>query len=222
MINNIDYDNLTIEELNYFKEKYIDMFLRIKELSKYMKREIEPDVDKSKINNIDVSLLGRIILAAKKFILNTAISYVTDIEPRFMENDLKGYFSREQRKRRYQNSNQLLIAYSALSELEIGINRTLEMLNTSDERKLKDVLKQFQAVYIEMKETDFVPFDDAPCYSPQIAYFMYKYLKTISVSAYDKVDALVDNNIDLGINVNLPKEIIETIDNFRKEDRKTR
>ena len=219
----IDYNSLNEEELKYFQDKYIDMFERIKEYNSKMKSDLEEIIgDVSKVNTIDMTTFGKLLFVAKKVLVNSAITFTTGIEPRFLENGVDNFFSSDRRRERYKKSNQRLLAYSITQELEVGIDKTLAMLRETDIQKLRTTLRSFDSLYRELKADNYKIDEVSECFSPQIIYFMVKYLKTLNMITYDKIEALVSNKIHLGINVNIAKELIETIESQNVKGGKTR
>ena len=210
-MNNINFDEMSIEDINYFKNRYLKVMMSLRARTDEILGIIDEMMpENARFNNVELTLKGKLLFLAKKLAINTGLTFFTGINPMYLDSGAE-VFSRKGRYQKYQKTDPLSLSRSATLDLQRGLDKAIEMLNTMDEAVLRDNLKKFDEGYNQMAKEGIK--SDLPCYAITLSVFLINNLKILDLSTFDKIDVLYKRNMSLELTENFYLEF----DNIYKE-----
>ncbi len=146
----VEFEKLSEEEIRFFQTEFIAVMEKMKTQIDEIEETRRNALGKErKVDNLHVSKFGKLLLIAKKILVNTAISHFTGIDPVFLDNDCEFLrINQTQRNHYYKHCDIAALAYSISKDLKDGLDTFLDKLKQDDINQLIPLFKSIQDTYI--------------------------------------------------------------------------
>ena len=202
---NYNFDEMSLEDISYFKNGYLKVMQSLKAKVEEAIRYYDQIVpEEYRFNNIDLTMKGKLLFLAKKLAVNTALTFFTGVKPMYLDTGVEA-LTRRGRYNKYLKTDPAVLSRFACIDLQRGLDAAIEMLNVTDEAKLRENLKKFDAGYREMAEANIK--SNLPCYAINLAIYLMNNLKILNNSTHDKIHAIYTQKYNLGLNENFYLEL---------------
>ena len=141
-------ESLSREEIEYLRKSYINLFTKAKQeldsLFDLLKKKSEKH---PYIKNLNMTPKRKLLMIAKKIVMNIVFSSFTGISPSHLDNSVSDIIrvnkpkTPEEYERLYRNVDIGSLFYSIMSDLNIGINKVLDILNSKDYTEMSRIFK---------------------------------------------------------------------------------
>lgn len=196
----IDFGSLPREDLEFFRNGYMELFLRVSKINEDAIRyfeELVPEDYRQKMAMPETT--GKKIgLVLKKLLINTGLTFFTGTDPMYLDTGVE-IFTRGGRYKMYKAADPAMLSWSACMEMRKGLDKAMDLLKTDSEEDLVRTLNALETEYADMQGAIK---DNLPCYAINWAIALINNLKVAKNSLHDKIHAIYKQRYNLGITVN--------------------
>ena len=143
-----------------------------------------------------------------KHIINTLISRSSGIDPMYLDSGVDGFV----KYGRFVLREPVHLACSAAKELTAGAEKALGKLREADSDEFREIIAGCFAAYKDLKKNETVISENGVCHAWEIAAIMSVYLWTLQEKTRNKIEVLYRRKINLGIPVNIYRELVMIIE----------
>ena len=201
---------LADDELEYYREAFTGLFEDIRTSNANRKAELEKKLlqeeGKRKKTKAIVRIAGK---ATRNVLANSLLTAFAGIEPAYLDNNV--------------NLSTIDSAIArllyAMKEIDTAAEKTLKKLQSDDPAETRMAILQLLAAYDDIMEKNREIRFDQPCYGLETADIMYRFLRTLSPFAYDKIYGLYnDYTLCIGIRVNIRDNLVRIVKKGRETE----
>ena len=151
----LNINELSEENIDFFSIEYKQIFEIVLQQLVSEQKTIENNVGytPATISNLQITPKAKLLFLAKKIAKNALISAFTGIETMHLDSDTSNLFSKGYNY--YMKQNIIDLIYSANKELQTSTKKMLEILNSDDIERKKDVVIKIYELYRECYGIDY-------------------------------------------------------------------